>query len=229
MKISGFVILILFSINNTGICQTRLSFEFSGGIPYNLPAYINIHQNGFNDLKISNAKFYSEPFDLPPYWDWRFSLNNKNSIYELEAIHHKLYLKNKPDEIARFSISHGFNMFFINYGKIDDLHVNSKDMNTNFIYKLGIGAVFAHPETNIRGYSFEDSGDFLSTNYYLCGPAVNLSLGKRWYVLKRLYFNTEIKFTSAYVKIPIAQGHATVFTSTIQFIAGLGFDFISKE
>ncbi|MBI5538476.1 MAG: hypothetical protein HY951_00320 [Bacteroidia bacterium] len=225
-------IFIFFIITSTSVfSQTKWSFEFCGGIPYNLPSNIKIHQSGFDDIKISNAKFYSEPFALPPYWDWRFCYVKKNRVIELEAIHHKLYLDNMPDEIKRFSISHGFNMFFINYCKVSkcSLLINDKVLTGDVFFRVGLGAVFAHPETEIRGYIFEDKGEFLNTNYYLSGPAINLGIGKRWYLLKRLYFNTEIKSTVAYAKIPVALGYAKVFTSSVQFIGGLGFDFVSKE
>jgi hypothetical protein len=214
------VSILLFVSTFIGIAQTKLSFEFCGGVPYNIPAFIKIHQSGFDDIKISNAKFYTEPFALPPYWDWRFSKIKNNNLFEIEAIHQKLYLSNKPPEIRRFSISHGFNMFFINYGRIK---------KGDYFFRMGLGVVFAHPETEIRGYAFEDKGAFLNTTYYLSGPAVNLSLGKRWYILKRLYFNTEVKSTTAYAKIPVSLGYAKIFTSSIQFVAGLGFDFVSKE
>lgn len=211
--------------------QTRWSFEFCGGVPYNFPSYIKIHQSGFEDIQISNAKFYTEPFVLPPYWDWRFCQLKNNRAIELEAIHHKLYLGNKPDEIKRFSISHGFNMFFINYCNITNYNIliNDKKITGDVFLRVGLGVVFAHPETEIRGYAFEDKGEFLNTNYYLSGPAINLGISKRWYFLKSLYFNTEIKSTIAYAKIPVALGYAKVFTSSVQIVGGLGFDFVSKE
>jgi len=220
MNIKNGVFILFFIWNYSVNGQTKWSFEFCGGAPYNIPSHIKIHQTGFNDLTISNAQFYSEPFALPPYWDWRFCQIRNNRIIELEAIHQKLYLSNKPPEVKRFSISHGFNLFFINYGKIN---------KANCIFRAGLGAVFAHPETEIRGYAFEDKGAFLNTIYYLSVPAINLSAGKRWYFIKRLYFNTEIKTTLAYAKIPVALGYAKVFTSSVQLVAGLGINFVSKE
>lgn len=213
--------LFLFLTSNFSLfAQTKWTFDFNLGAPYNFPSHIKIEQSGYPDITVSNANFYTEPFALPPYWDWHISRTKKNRIIEIEAIHNKLYLSNKPSDIKRFSISHGFNLFFINYGIIK---------KRNVIVKCGLGAVFAHPETEIRGYKFEDGGEFLNTTYYLGGPALCLSAGKKWYLMKRLFFNTEIKSTTAYVKVPIALGHATVFTSSIQLTFGLGFDFISKE
>jgi len=225
------IIIFVLIFSDHSQCQVKWTFEFSGGTALNLPSDIKIHQTGFEILHLKKAKFYSEPFTLPPYWDWRISYTKGKKLFELEAIHHKLYLKNMPSEIKRFSISHGFNMFFINYGRVGEasLLINEKVFKSNVIYRFGLGVVFAHPETEIRGFSFEDKGEFLNTNYYLSGPAINLGIGKRWYVLKRLFFNTEIKITSAYVKIPVTLGYAKVFTSSFQFVAGLGFDFISKK
>ena len=213
-----FLCLIILAGKSFG--QKRWTYEFNLGLPYNFPTTILIHQSGFEDLKITNANFYSEPFALPPYWDWKFSQINKKRILELEAIHHKLYLSNRPSIVRRFSISHGFNMFFLNFGSIQ---------KNNLIIKGGLGAVFTHPETNIRELSFEDQGEFLNTTYYLSGPVINISMNKRWYLLKRIYFNSEFKVTAAYINIPISQGEAKFFTSSAQVIAGFGYDFISKE
>lgn len=225
------LVIFIFLFSGHSQCQVKWSFEFSGGTALNLPSDIKIYQTGYETIHIKKAKFYSEPFTLPPYWDWRISHTRGKNSFELEAIHHKLYLRNMPSEIKRFSISHGFNMFFINYAKADEwtAQINDKVYKGDIIFRFGIGAVFAHPETEIRGFAFEDKGEFLNTDYYLSGPAINLGIGKRWYILKRLFLNTEIKATSAYVRIPVALGSAKVFTTSFQFIAGLGFDFISKK
>lgn len=219
MKINLITAALLVTLITSSFSQVKYSFEFSGGAVLNLPARISIKQENFEQIRLSPAIFRSEPFVLPPYWDWRFSMQRNNNVFELEAIHHKLYLKNRPiDKIQQFSISHGFNMFFVNYGIV----------RKGFLYRIGLGAVFTHPETIIRNMKFEDEGQFLSTTYYLSGPALNLSIGKRMYFLKRVFVNAEIKNTTAFVKIPVASGTATVFTSTFHFIAGLGYDFIQK-
>lgn len=214
-----FFFFIILTISLSLKSQIKWSFEFCGGAPYNLPATIKIQQSGYDNINISNADFYTEPFTLPPYWDWRFSRISDNSFFELEAIHHKLYLSNKPLDVQRFSISHGFNMFFINYGKI----------YKKIFFRAGIGVVFSHPETTIRNFAFEDQGEFLNTNYYLSGPILNTGISRRWYFLKRIFLTTEIKYTLGYASVPIALGHAKIFTSSFQFNAGLGFDFISKK
>ena len=220
MKKILFFLLISAGLNMQQIFpQSRWTFELSSGIPLNIPFPLSIYQDNEATIKINSAKFYSEPFVLPPYWDWRFSRTGSKNFWELEAIHHKLYLDTRHPDIQRFSISHGFNIFTVNYGWLIK----------KFRVKIGAGTVFSHPETEIRNKKFEDSGNFLNTVYHISGPIVNMGINRRWYMLKRWFCNVEIKNTFAYTAIPVAEGHANFFTSTFHFTAGLGYDFILRE
>ena len=200
------------------LSQTRWSFEFSGGAPVNIPFPVHIYQQGEPDIRIASAGFYSEPFPLPPYWDWRFSRSGQNGLWELEAIHHKLYLSNKPAEVQRFSISHGFNIFTVNRG----WRIGA------YIFRTGLGCVFSHPESEIRNKKFEDQGNFLNTIYYISGPVLNVGINRRWYIIDRFFVQSELKNTFSYARVPVADGHAEFFTSSFYITAGIGYDFINR-
>ena len=216
------IIFFVFLLSGTCqllIAQVRWSFELSGGAPLNIPFPLRIEQDNQAVIEIKSPKFYSEPFVLPVYWDWRFSRITKKGSWELEAIHHKLYLENNPPEIQQFSISHGFNIFTINRGF----------SYNHFLFRVGLGCVFTHPETEIRNKISIDTNSFFKTRYYASGPVLDIGINRRWYLIKRLFLNTEVKNTFAYARIPIAEGHASFFTSSFHITAGLGFDFISKS
>ena len=197
------------------------SFELMGGLPYNLPTSLTIKQQGEPSLRL-NARYSSEPFVSPGYYIYRVTRWQENSSWELEFIHHKLYLDNRPDEVTFFHISHGYNMLMVNraYKKpIFEKH--------SFLFRLGAGIVIAHPENMVRGMALDESGGIGSSGYYISGPVLNVAVAKRFYLVKRLFIITELKFNPSVSWVPVADGRATVWNMPFTFAFGMGFDFIS--
>lgn len=210
-------LFILFMATNTLIAQSTWSFDLNFGAATNIPLPLKIKQQGYPDIKL-NANYYSEPFTSPVYWDWRFSKSKNERSWEFEAIHHKLFLKNKPDEVQQFSISHGFNLLFINRG------FKHKWLNL----KAGAGIVLSHPENCIRKQAYNENKGLFELGYHISGPAINFAIGKHFRLSKRFFINTEAKTTYAFAQIPISNGHANVNNWAFHFAVGLGFDFIKK-
>ena len=89
--------------------------------------------------------------------------------WELELVHHKLYLQNPPPEVQAFQITHGFNFITLNrrwpvYG---------------FGLRAGAGIVLAHPQTTIRGRAFPENGGAFGLGWYVSGPAAQVGLERR--------------------------------------------------
>ena len=214
------IILIIFFIVYTltgANAQSRWSFELHGGEVYNLPMPLKISQHGYPDIKLS-ARYFTEPFTLPVYWDIRLGRWENEKLWEFEVIHHKLYLENTTSDVQKFNISHGFNMININKG------IEIK----NFRFRAGAGIVLAHPESKIRGLEFGSTGDDFDLGYFISGPVLNLSISRPYYVGNRFYLNAEAKTTIAYSNIKVAQGNADVYHIAFHLILGLGFDFIKS-
>ncbi len=212
--IVSFIILTLPDL----YAQPLWSFELHCGEVYNLPLPLTIKQQGYPEIKLT-ARYHSEAFTLPVYWDWRFSRWVNGKSWEFEAVHHKLYLDNTSEEVQKFNISHGFNLIMLNRG------FDQK----SFRYRAGAGVVLAHPESNIRGKEFGDSGDNYDLDYYLSGPVLNFAVSKPIRLSGRFYINAEAKTTIAYSYIKVAEGHANVYNIAFHLILGIGFDFIKPE
>ncbi len=212
------ILMVCFSLSIQG--QRYWTFELHGGWAGNLPLPLRIQQNGHPDIYFKKAKFYSEPFISPYYWDWRFCKHiNKHSI-EFEAIHHKLYLENKHPDIQRFGISHGFNILTLNYGY----------KFKYFIFRNGIGSVLMHPESTIRNKVYPEGPGFDIKGYVLRGFVYNTAIAKQIYFFRRrMYLNTELKATFARAKAPIVDGAATVNNIALQAIVGLGVRFANSR
>lgn len=212
--IVSFLVISLTSSN----AQSRWSFEVHGGEVYNLPMPLTIRQQGYPDIKLM-ARYHTDAFELPVYWDLRLSRWQKDKSWEFEVIHHKIYLDNTTSEVQKFNISHGFNMISVNRGF---------DKKT-FQYRAGAGIVLTHPESKIRGKEFGSTGNDFDLGYFISGPILNLTIGKSYRIGSRLFINAEAKTTLAYAYIQVAQGHADVYSFAFHILLGFGFDFIKPN
>lgn len=59
---------------------------------------LTITQNSYPNINIT-AKYYTEPFTSPYYWVIKLALITGNKAWGFEAVHHKHYLKNKPNNV----------------------------------------------------------------------------------------------------------------------------------
>ncbi len=198
--------------------QTDWTFELHGGTVYNVPLPLTIHQQNYLEIKL-RAKYDTEALNLPVYWNMRLSRWQNQKSWELELIHHKLYLNNTTPEVQKFNISHGFNMLFVNRA-FEGKHIR---------FRLGAGAVISHPESNIRGKEFGDSTDDFDSGYFLTGPGINLGISKTYHLGNRLFLSTEAKTTFAYSYIKVAEGHANVYNLALHILVGLGYEFIKQK
>ena len=114
LRLSQLLVLIIFW-SGVSIAQDKeihWEAQFKAGLVQNFKSPLLIKQDGFEDIKL-NAKYYSEPLIFPIYGAIQISRWADNKLWELETLHHKLYLENKPDNVQQFSISHGFNLVSI--------------------------------------------------------------------------------------------------------------------
>ena len=199
------------------------SFEINGGIPYNFPSPLVIKQEGEPTIRLT-ARYRSEPFVSPGYYLLRGGRWNDGKAWEIEFVHHKLYLDNMPPEVQEFSISHGYNIFTVNRASEKLLF---KDFN--YILRLGAGVVISHPETTIRGLSLEQEGGTLGGGYYITGPVLNIAMAKRLYFLDPLFINLELKFNPSVSWIPIEGGQAIVWNFPVTFAFGMGVDLFNSD
>jgi hypothetical protein len=209
------IILIAFVVLSFTIshAQSHWSLELHGGAVYNVPMPLSITQQGYPDIKLT-ARYTTEPFTLPIYYQARISRWEEGKSWELEMIHHKLFLDNITLEVPKFNISHGFNFFFVNRG----IQVKS------FHYRAGAGIVVTHPESIVRGREFGSSTDDNDWGYFLSGPALQVAVSKPFYVGEKFFLQAEAKTTVAYGSVKIAQGKADVYNIAIHLLLGVGMD-----
>lgn len=212
MKIK--ILFLFFLLFNTTVVFSQYAFkmEMHGGFPINIASPVHIVQSGHDPIRF-NAHFYSEPFYSPQYWMWRLGIENDKGSYELEAIHHKLYLSRENNIVKQFSISHGLNIITINKGIVCK----------NFLIHLGVGPILAHPENNVRDKALDQTKGLFGMGYYITGPCTNIAISRKIFLTKKFYSNFELKHTFAYANVPVVDGYAEVYNNAFHLIFGLGF------
>lgn len=213
MKISlaPIVLLILFFGENL---HASWSIELFSGFVHNYPSPLTIRQSGYEDIHLK-ANYHTKSFQFPLYYVVRTSRWHRERAWELEFIHHKLFLTNRPLEVQRFAITHGLNLLMVNRAWKFRL----------VIFRMGIGVIFAHPETTVREKRYSERKGILKKGYHLSDSVVQVALGKKFDFFSRLMVSIEAKITHSFSLIPIKDGKADVENVAFHGLLGLGFRF----
>ena len=200
-----FVLLVLVPLH--GFADSVLSIEIGTGSAYNFSTTLQIQQTNEPDIRI-DADYATRPWEDAPYYEWRVSYRKKQTAWELEFVHHKLYLENDSSEIQQFEVSHGYNLLFVNHmWKFQ-----------NFDIRAGGGVVISHTESVIRNLALESGSD-------LSGIAGQIGVGKRLYLSQKFFLNLEAKLTFSNANVSVANGEASVPNIAIHGLIGIGYDF----
>lgn len=193
--------------------QTRWSLELFGGTAYSLPTRLTIRQAGEPRIALT-ARYATRPWSGALYYAYRVGRWSGDGAWELELVHHKVYLENAPADVQHFEITHGYNLVL----------ANRAFRRKQLILRLGAGVVIAHPETTIRGRTHPQRGGLFG-GYHLTGPAAQLALGARIPIVRGLFASAEGKFTAARARVPVEGGHATAPNVALHALVGLGYAF----
>ncbi len=192
--------------------EVEWTLEFFVGVSFHFPAPLTIRQTPREDLKL-NGRYLSKSLERPIYYGWRIGNWRNGNGWELELVHNKLYLVNKPEGVQEFSVSHGFNL----------LTVNRSRERGGLVERFGAGVVIAHPESTVRGKRFPEDGGIFNRGYFLSGPTVQASAGKQFRISEELFAPAEGKVSASFARIPVADGHADVTNFSLHGAFGLGY------
>lgn len=173
---------------------------------------LTIHQSGYPDLKI-DANYETRPFESPQYYMLRAGRWSGRTGWEVEIVHHKLYLRHPPPEIHDFSISHGYNL----------LTVDRAWEARWLILRAGAGLVVGHPENTVRNRTLEPGDTNLGGGYHLAGGVLQLAAEKRLTLGDHWFVGVEGKLTGARARVPVAGGSAEVPNVALHGLLGIGW------
>ena len=217
MRVVNIFIISFYLLFPNHLKSQGISLELMSGIPLNVALPMVVSQQGEQDIRIKKAHFASDPFLSPIFWDWQIQYN-KDSLngFSIESIHHKLFLKNKPPEIERFGISHGYNYIFINRF----FSRGNPDLKLNF----GLGTVLAHPESTVRGKQFYQHNGLINWGYYFNGWAVNGGMSYQKKLFGRFFAIVHGKCCFSHSKVPIMDGSARLWNLSFMLTFGLKYE-----
>jgi hypothetical protein len=206
-------LLVLLFAHAPSLAGGRRSVELLLGTVSNLSTPLTVRQGGEREIDFT-ARYESRPLSSPLYYTVRLALEDRTGAWELQLVHHKLYLSNPPAEIQHFEITHGYNL----------LTLNRAFAVRGTTLRVGAGIVLAHTESTVRGLEGPDGG-ILDTGYRLTGPSLSLGAGRAFAITDDLDVLAEIQATGARARVPVANGTADAPNVALHFLLGLGYRF----
>lgn len=213
INISVFSVLMGVLLLSPRWSTAEWTIQASTGSSYSFPSPLTIEQHGEKDIRLTAAYETRAWATQAPYYALRIGKWKNKKAWEFESLHQKLYLTNKPDEVQKFAVSHGYNLNMCNIAF----------RKYGLIYRIGGGFVMTHPETQVRGKRHEDDGGI--NGFYVSGAGGQAALEKRYRITENLLFSLELKMTAAYAEIPIADGNASVPNYAAHGLIGIGYSF----
>lgn len=188
-----------------------LTAEVFAGTAWSLPLPLRIEQPGETPIRFK-ARYNTRPWSGSPYYAYRLGYQR----WSAELVHHKLYLKNPPDEIEHFEVSHGYNLALVS---------RTLPMgNSPAIFRIGLGMVIGHPEGRIRGKSINPVRSLLGGGYHISGLCLQAAVGPQLGIAEHWFFRPEIKLTGAWAQMPLAGGGvAKVPNIALHTLFGFGY------
>jgi hypothetical protein len=178
------------------------------GTAHNFTTPLTLRQTDRPELRL-DARYETRPFTGSPYDAARLGWWSGASGWELQVLHHKLYLANPSPEFSHLEISHGYNM----------ITLGRAGLWRGFTWRGALGLVVTFPETTVRGRKRPVLG------YDLSGFTAAAGLGRRWPQDARLSLVGEARLTLSWVTIPVFEGEADVPNRALHLLVGLGYRF----
>jgi hypothetical protein len=193
-----------------------VSFELMTGSAYNVPTPLTIRQDGFPDLNLS-AHYRTRPFGpFAPYYSWRVRLMVKHQPWELQLVHHRLFLSNTTPEVQRFDVHYGYN--YVLLGRAWATH--------GFLIHASAGVIVPNPESIVRGKELNTrQPGALRVSYSISGVGGGLSVSRNLVLSRHWFLLGETGALFGRATVPVVDGKATVPNVSLHARVGIGVVF----
>jgi hypothetical protein len=190
----------------------QLELQAFLGSSVSAPAPLSISQRGQPDLDLT-AHWATRPFLDTWYYAGRIGVWSGDRGWLFDFTHHKIYLSNPPAEVQKFRITNGMNMFTLSRGF----------RHGRLSYALGAGPVVTYPINRVRGQKLRSGRGFLG-GYFLSGGTLMASATRRFPLTTGFFLSLDGRVSATYVRVPVADGHASVPNLALHLHAGLGYE-----
>jgi hypothetical protein len=208
-----FSLLLVCLVGRPAPVLAQLELQAFLGTSVSAPSPLWITQRGQPGLDFT-AHWATRPLLDTWYYAGRLGLWSGDRGWLFDFTHHKIYLTNPPPEIQRFQITNGMNMFTLSRGFRRGL----------FSYALGAGPVVTYPINRVRGQKLQGGRGFFG-GYFLSGGNLMASATRRFPLAAGIFLSLDGRVSASYVRVPVANGHASVPNLALHLHAGLGFQY----
>lgn len=194
--------------------QERVSAELFLGSAVSVPLPLALGQDGEPRIRLT-ARYETRPLETPLYYGIRLALRDDRRGWELQLLHHKMYLTNPTAEIQDLEVTHGYNILTVNYVWLA-LPVD---------LRAGMGVVLPNVSGTVRGRDLGDGGGLLGSGYRLTGPSFLLGAGKRFRGSDHVSLVLEGQATFARVGVSVSDVEVSAPNIAFHGLIGLGYAF----
>lgn len=192
------------------------ALELRGGSAANFRTRLEFNLDGAPSIRM-RPRYETRPFEDSPYYAVRLSRGSERGAWELEFIHHKLYLmeRDRTAEVPNFEATHGYNL--VTFGRSVRLD--------GLVWRAGLGAALVHLEGTVRGVPIRVRSGVFGGSYSLEGPVGQIGVGKPFRLPGPVFLSTEAKLTGTVARVSIDGGRVTVPNLALHGLVGLGYVF----
>lgn len=194
-----------------------IGVEVKGGAPVNLDGSMYYWVKGMKEVGRIQGQYYTEPFKEAPYYIIRFNYTQESkNRWEIELIHHKVYVKNPPtDTFQSVNISHGYNFILLNRAFEEKY----------FTWRVGAGVILTHPEIVMRDGSKVPWVEGALVGFYVSGFGLQAAIERRFFVYNNLFVCPEVKLTVGQAQVGVVDGWVNLPNIAFHATVGLGYEF----
>ena len=191
--------LLIFNVPAVA-CAQGLTVDLMFGSAYNVPTPLTIRQDNYPVLK-HTARYDTRPFGpYAPYYAGRLTFWRGDAGWELELIHHRIFLSNTTADVERFEIHYGYSYLLAGRAwrtRGFELHANG-------------GAVMTKPASIVRGLPLNTPDAHERAGYDITGVGGSIAVSREFKLVGRLSLIGTAAVIAGTVSVPVAMGSARV-------------------
>jgi hypothetical protein len=190
--------------------DAQWSFDLLIGDAYNADSRTRIEHATLDNVSFT-GDYDTRGLEGPLHYAWRIARWEDARGWELQLLHHKLFLQNPPAGVDALSISHGFNI----------VTINRAFEYRGWQMRAGLGPVITHAEARILGTAYDGP-------YEIAGAAVLVGVGRRLELGRHFYLLGEVAATYGYIHAEpdgAPNLEVTIRNPALHAQAGVGYRF----
>jgi hypothetical protein len=193
-----------------------LTVDLLFGSAFNIPTPLTISQAGFPDIRLT-ARYDTKPFGpYAPYYLARVGFWGADRAWEVQFLHHRLFLKNTTPEVERFEVHYGYSY----------LLVGPAWRWNGFVVRANGGAIITSPASRVRGRGFNTGEpDAEPAGYDVSGVGGSVAVSRDLKLSRHVSVVGNVGLLTGWASVPVAGGSASVPNVSLHGQIGLGVRF----